>query len=284
MQATRSLGRLHTLTAGAALLVALGCWSASAEAQDSANANPLGLFLNQEPQEDPAPDARAPRREGPLEGRGHGARPAGRGGRGLERGIWRRLSDEERTELYEFVQENFPELHKELETLRQDQARQFQRRMARLAPKLLDLLDLMEIDPERGKLAIKEHKLEIQLRVLLLQYHKSQDESERAELRALIRPAVEKKLECRQQRHEQEIRDLEARITHLRKRLEQAAANRDKLVERALERLLSEPPPEKPAERGFRGKRRDQGRGKRGRLGPPPDHEDLEPPPPLPEG
>jgi len=259
------------------------CWSTPAPAQE-APADSFALLFEQDPLDEPTAEAKRPRRGGGPKDRDPGARRGERGpergfDRGFERGIWRRLSEEERAELYELVKENLPELYQELEKIRQDQTRRFHRRMARLAPKLLDLLDLMEVDPERGKLAIKEHKLEIRLRVLLLQYHKSQDELERAELRTMIKPVVVQKLECRQERHEQEIRNLEARIAHLRDRLERAAANRDKLVAKALDRYLSEPPPDGPAERGFRGERREHGRGQRGRPGLPSGNDGFEPPP-----
>ena len=273
MLATSSFKHFSATVVGAALLVALSFGSAPALGQKLPDADPVDSLLEPTPEDDPGPDALAPRRGGPPEGRGFGARADGRG---PERGIWRRLSDEEREELYAFVEENFPELYQELEEIRQDEVRLFHRRMARLAPKLLELLDLMDADPERGKLAVKEHKLEIELRGLLLQYHKSQDQQHRAELRAQIKPVVVRKLECRRERHEQEIRDLEARIARLRSRLEMSATKQDELVEKLLERLLNTPPPEdEPAERGRRG-----GRGRHGRLGPPapPGSDESEPP------
>ena len=111
--------------------------------------------------------------------------------------------------------------------------------------------------------------------MLLLRYHKTEDEERQAELRVRVKEVVSQQFECKQQRHEMEIRDLEQRIVRLRKRLEKATTNREKLVERALERLLSEPPPE----RMHRGKGRDHGKGRRGHMAPPPEHDGLEPSP-----
>ena len=277
MSATLSLKHGCLIAVGAALWGALGTGLNSVQAEEWAKTDPVELLFNQEPKDDPAPDALMPRRGGPPEGRGIGARPEGRG---FGLGIWRRLSEEEQAELYAFVKENFPEVYEELEQLRGEESRRFHRRMARLAPKLLDLVDLMDLDPERGALAVKEYKLEIGLRVLLLRYHKSDDETQRAELRAHIKPIVAQKVECRRERHEQEIRDLEARIAQLRRRLDKSAANQEELVEKLLERLLSAPPPEdEPGGQGHRGGRRNHGWDQRERPGPPLEPDESEPSP-----
>ena len=199
---------------------------------------------------------------------------------------WRRLSDEEKAELFKFIEQNFPQLHEELQRLREDEPWLFHRRMKRLAPELLRIMDIMETDPERARLFIRERAVEMKLQRALELYHRTEAGTQRDTLRGRIRELVAESIDCRQTRHELEIRDMERRVEQLKRRLQRSADQREELIDQALERYLSAPPDERDPDEslldGPRGPGPEGGPpGRHGRRqGPHPrDRDDTVPPP-----
>ena len=129
-----------------------------------------------------------------------------------------------------FIEEHFPKISVELERVKGDNPRQFQRRMNRLAPRIREVMDVMERDPERGALLIKERKLDFEAMQLAATVRRGDGEPDRVRLR--MRDLSCEMFDLRQQRRHLEIRRIEARLDELKTRVAEAEAMRDKLIEK----------------------------------------------------
>jgi len=166
--------------------------------------------------------------------------------------MWQRLSEEDQEDVLRFVEQYFPELNEELQKLRDEQPWLYERRIRRVAPEMLELMELMEADPQRGRLAVRERVLDLKLRQLLHRYRQTADETKLEELRIQIREVLTRKVDCRLERYELEIRDLQRRIDDVRGQLEKAQTRRETLIDEMLQRSLTEPvpPADRPGPRG----------------------------------
>ncbi len=88
-------------------------------------------------------------------------------------------------------------------------------------------------------------------------YHSAKKPTGREKAKEQFRALCAQSFDCRHQRREMEIRELEARIAELQLRHEEAATMRDELIDQEVEEHLSR----EPGPRGPKGRRR---RGPRG--------------------
>jgi hypothetical protein len=153
-------------------------------------------------------------------------------------GLWLRMREAERKRVMAFVKDRLPLIYNELERIQERSPERFERRMGRLAPEMLHLMELLEVDPERARLMIKERVLDLRIRRQVQRLRKTRDEGERDEIEKALRNLTEQAFENRLQRRELEIRDLQARIEELQDRLEEAREDREELIERELQNIL----------------------------------------------
>ncbi len=187
--------------------------------------------------------------------RGGGDRP--RRGKRPGRGLWSRMSDDEKEEFEFFLEEHFPQMFLEMQALQERNPDGFDRRIGRVVYDIRQMMDLMESQPERGALMIQERQLKHQMRRQARRYHSAKNPKGRDKAKEQFRDLCAQSFDCRHQRREMEIRELEARIAELKLRHEEAATMRDKLIDQEVEEHLSR----KPGPRGPKGRRR---RGPRG--------------------
>lgn len=188
--------------------------------------------------------ARERRGDTATERRGELRRPPGRRGgsrRGAPRALWERMTDEEQAVVKAFIEERFPRMYVELERLEEHSPERYARRMARIAPEMRRLMEILDTDPERGTLMIQERQQDIMLRFLARRYRSANNAEDEAKIRGRARELAEKLFDVRHQRRALEIRELETRLDELRGRHEQAAQMRDQLIERELKDLLDGP-------------------------------------------
>ena len=166
------------------------------------------------------------------------------------------ISPEQTEQLMEFLQEHFPRRHRLLSRLRDRNPDHFQRRLAEMAPRVLELLLRMKENPELGELLLEQQRLEDELREQVGNYRAldEDDEAERQEQRAGIEEIVSRLVEIRLQRREQEIAALGRRLQEQKLRLEEDRENRAELVADEMERVLQR----RPWHRGPRGERRER--------------------------
>lgn len=167
------------------------------------------------------PGDRGPGRPGPRERGGPGAPP---------RAMWSRMDEPEREHMESFMEEHFPKLVVELGKAEADNPRQFERRMNRIAPRIREVMDVMERDPERGVLLIKERRLDFEAMHLAAAVRRGDGEPDR--VRRRVRDLSCEMFDLRQQRRHLEIRKIEARLDELKARVAEAEAMRDKLIEK----------------------------------------------------
>ncbi len=242
-----------------------------------------------EPPDDPAVARRPDRpRRAPLRGRGldadqppppgHPGAPLPPDGDALSDGpepphrpfaprdLWARLTDEEKTAVEQFIEENFPLLHEELQRAKDEGVVRFERRMQRIAPEMRRLMELMQHQPDRARLIIRERATDMRFRRAAFGYRQAESDERREALRQQLSELAQQAFDIRIQRREMEIRDLEQRIAELRARIDEARTNRDQLVAEELERALNAKAPLAPESE-------DGDRPERGRPAPRrPDH------------
>ena len=202
------------------------------------------------PREELQPERRPP---GPGHRMGPGPRePEQRGEHpGPPPGLWRRMSEPERQRLEGFIEERFPRLYIELERDKEKNPRRAHKRMRRIAPEMLRLMETLEIHPERGTLMIQERRVDMEIRRRAQQYRSAKNEEKRTRLREKIDELCGQAFDYRRKRRALEIRELEVRLEELKQSHAQAAEMRKKLVKQEVRKRLGPPDaPEPPEEAG----------------------------------
>lgn len=150
----------------------------------------------------------------------------------------RPMSDEERTEMLDFIREQFPLIAEELDAAQADYPQRYERRLARLMPEMRRLKEMMETDPERAELLIQERRLDMRARMTAQRYAAATD-ANRERIRRELRGQLDQLFNVRIQRREADIRSLEVRIANLKAKLDESKAQRSEQIEKQLEDYLS---------------------------------------------
>lgn len=145
------------------------------------------------------------------------------------------LTEKEREELMAFTKEHFPKMYE----LLRDSPRAHQRRMLRrVGWPMLRLLRLQQHDPQLAEKLIAEHKIEMELAQLKRDYRDFPSEAARENIKQKMRAILEQRFEIRQQRLELEIQALQKRLEEARERMARQEADRQKLIDAEVERLI----------------------------------------------
>jgi hypothetical protein len=176
-------------------------------------------------------------RRGPMdEGQGHKFR--GRHGGRPPRALWERMDEGERQRVLTFIKDRFPLMFDELEDLRERSPERFNHRMGRMAPEMIRLMEMLEVDPERARLLIKERFLDMKIRWAVRAVRHAEDDGAREEAIEELRELIAQAFDNRLERRKIEIRDLEARVQELRDRLEEAEQDREQIIENEVEDIV----------------------------------------------
>ncbi len=169
-----------------------------------------------------------------------------------------RLSDEDFDEMLRFLDQHFPERAQELRWLRDENNPRFRVRAGRMFPRLRQLMMELRDDPESGRLAVENERLEMKVRGLAQEYAGTpeSDEPRRTQLRRQMRAMLDEQFDVRQQRMQREIARLEQRLGSLRERIENQQQRRDVMIDTRLDNLLYgapmppfDDPPQRPGRR-----------------------------------
>lgn len=167
-------------------------------------------------------------------------------------GYWNRMSEAEKEEVQTFMEEHFPQMYLEMQRLRERSPERFNRRIRRVVHDVQEMMDLMEIQPERAALMIQERQLMFQMRRAARRYHRAEKTTGQEKVKVQFRELCAQAFDCRHQRREMEIRELEARVAELKLRHTEAAKIRDKLIDQEVEDHLSRTHDGPPRGRGHR--------------------------------
>ncbi len=210
--------------------------------------------------------------EGPdKEGRRDGSRRerGDRDGRHrLRPGPFGPLTDEEIEKVLAFLAEHLPDLHERVRSLKEENPVLFQAYLRRLRFEIHQLEWLRQHDRKAFREALEEKRLHLEARDLAARYRGTEDEAERERIAEELEGVLGRLFEAEMVAREAKIRRIEEGLKRLRKDLKEQAANKDRLVQERLERLLSG--------------ERDEPRRPHRREPPPPGHEGPPPPPPDP--
>jgi len=178
-------------------------------------------------------DGEGPRFRGPRSGE---MRPPGPRWEGPDK-MQDFLSEKERKELLAFTKEHFPKMYELLSGARGELR---DRMFRRVGWPMLRLLRLHRHDPELAEKLIAEHKIEMELAQLKRDYQEFPSESARESIKQKMRALLEQRFALRQQRLELEIQALEKRLVDARKRLDRQEADRQRLVDMEVERVIDQ--------------------------------------------
>lgn len=166
-----------------------------------------------------------------------------------------RMGKGERERVQAFMKEHFPNLHEELEQLRERRKELYEKRFHRVLPELHELMDMLEINPERAKLFIQERRIDMDMRRLGARYRNAVDESEKAKILEQMRVLGQSAFDARQEREAFEIREIETRLQELKDRHARAPQDREKHVEKHVQKRIASPLNDEKGGPGF-GERR----------------------------
>mgnify|MGYP001565255485 CR=1 FL=1 len=157
--------------------------------------------------------------------------------------LWTQLPEPERHQVEKFIEDNFPRMFIELQSLKEQSERRFIFRMTRIAPQMRRIMETVKVDPQRGALLIRERQVEGEIFQTMLQYRQSTDESVKRRLRTKVEELAGQMFDLRHERRAGEVRELETRLDLLKSRLTESQSMRTELIHRHVERILTRPPP-----------------------------------------
>lgn len=184
-------------------------------------------------------------KSGPRTERRRAGRRAGRPGardRGQKQVRWEELSEQDQRQIEKFMEDNMPQMFVKLQRVKDQNDEQYARRMKRMGPEIKRLMETMREDPERGSMLLKERKLQFEMRDAVDQYRSAVDDTTKQATKARLYTLAVQAFEKQNERREQEMRELEARVADLKERLDDAKKMKGSLVERRVEEMLASPP------------------------------------------
>jgi len=146
------------------------------------------------------------------------------------------LSPERAADLIESIKNNQPQLYRHLMDLRRRDPRQFHRAMAGLDHFFRQLADL----PDKLRQAvIDQRQSRLRRHHLVRHYHAITDETRRAAMAEEIRTLTGRIFDTDQALREYKVHRLEAELKALQEQLAARAAQRDTLIDRRVDELLT---------------------------------------------
>ena len=95
-------------------------------------------------------------------------------------------------------------------------------------------------DPEIEQLLKKDTEMEVQVQVLVKEWHEQKDEKVRGDLRSQVEKLTKEHFDLRQQRRELELSRLEAQLERVRASVKKRSEVKDLIIQRRIARLLGE--------------------------------------------
>jgi hypothetical protein len=164
------------------------------------------------------------------------AQRAGRGRPEPPKG--REALQEQRDEVVQFIQENFPEKARMLKELRQRDPEEFRRRRQQLAEEVRHLRDLRAENPELFRLQMDEMRLRDETSRLVREARRTEGGKGREEAVKRLREALERSFDLRTRIKQGELEDLRRRLAELEASLKRRGERRAQMVEDRQRELL----------------------------------------------
>lgn len=172
------------------------------------------------------------------EQRGPGSGP--RAGNDSPQGGPERMSPKNREEMHHFLQNNFPELWKNLEPIVKMNPQSADRLLARMSPQIREIMLLREAQPDLAALKIEEMHaglmfVEASRLFRSTMSNASATDSDRADAMTNLQSAAAKRFDVQFKAKQHEITMLEARLEELKSSVEGIQDRREDAIERMLD-------------------------------------------------
>jgi hypothetical protein len=197
------------------------------------------------PRREPPPprdvDRDAPRgdrwreREGPPPEHKSPMRPEGR--RGDRRPFFNEMRGERLERVLGFLEEHFPERHEQLLQLQESDPDGFSRRLRRMMPRIMRMIEAVERSPDVGKMTVEVEQLAFEIHNRVEQYFDAIGSERQETLRREIHKLAARQFDIRQELREIEITRMERRLDAVRAQLRRNEEHREERIERVLEEL-----------------------------------------------
>ena len=169
---------------------------------------------------------------------GRGMNGMGPGDGGAESIPWDQIPEPEKHQIERFMEEHVPRVYMELQKLKERNEERYNRRMTHVAPEMRRIMEVMRADPQRGELLLRERKVQVEIRLTAMQYHRATDESTKQQLKARLVDLCTQAFDCQTQRREMEVKDLEAKLNELRSRVTESASMKNSLIQTRVNELI----------------------------------------------
>ncbi|MFQ5414046.1 MAG: hypothetical protein ACE5E6_06265 [Phycisphaerae bacterium] len=160
--------------------------------------------------------------------------------------LWARMSEEERADLLAFLADRFPDMAEDLEVLRNRHPERYDRRMKRIAWDIVRLMDLCAHNPDVGRLAVEERRLDLRARGLARRYRNTDDAALRQRIRNHMRETIAAMFDLRHERRSIEIEQVRQRVHELERRHEEISRHREEMIDHETQERLD---PHRPTDR-----------------------------------
>lgn len=215
-----------------AVVVVLNCTAAIAQPRAGARSGqPEGAWSAQAGKPGPPGRGFGPRNGPGLQGPAGRPRP------------WNTVPEPERRQVERFMEEHFPRLYVEMQKLKDRDEVRYARRMTRITPQMRKIMETMRTDPQRGTLLIRERQLEFEIQQTIASFRSAKDDAAKQQIREHLEGLVGKAFDCRNERRQTEVRELEARLNELQTRLSESDKMRPALIRQRVSELLEHPAP-----------------------------------------
>ena len=146
------------------------------------------------------------------------------------------------------MEEHFPRMYVELQRLKDRDEARYDRRMTRISLLMRQIMEAMQADPQRGTLMIRERQLEFEIQRTIARFRGAKDDADKRKIREHLEGLVGKAFDCRNERRQMEVRELEARLGELQTRLSESEKMRPALIRQRVADMLEKPAPQPEAE------------------------------------
>lgn len=218
-----------------------------------------GIVSAQEPPKDPAKTPvpgedtwNQPGPKGPMGPMGPGRGEPGKGpgmqagpnapqpgGPGQSRPV-HQMSEEERQQTLEFIQEFSPDRAEHLKKLEKRSPAEYNDILMKAFRQMTELTELKKTNPDIYNEIIKRNKLESQSMDLSKQFRETEDAKKKEELKIQLQTTLAELFDLREKEKEREIKKLETQLNELKNMYQKRKENKATIIEDRLKELLGE--------------------------------------------
>lgn len=150
-----------------------------------------------------------------------------------------KISIKDEQEVLDTIKLESPAQYKDLVELKKKHPKIYKRLIRNEFKRYKRLMDLRKTKPELFEKIIKIGQLERKTRDLARQYKETDSAERKAELKAELKNLLLELFELRQERYKAELMELEKQIKELSSKIKKRSENKEKIVERRLQNLLT---------------------------------------------